>query len=70
MYRQVIAEVAQARGWAVHLYEAEAVERQAADLLGDRAAEILLGPRQTMGPPWAKDHRVALAATVVAAVAR
>jgi len=27
---------------------------------------VLKGPRGRLGPPWAKDHRVALAATVVA----
>ena len=31
-----------------------------------RADEVLHGPRTTLGPPWTKDHRVALAATVVA----
>ena len=24
------------------------------------------GPRATLGPPWAKDHRIALAATIMA----
>jgi hypothetical protein len=37
-----------------------------ANLLGERADEVLLGPRATLGPPWTKDHRVALAATIVA----
>lgn len=67
MYRQVLAELALDRGWDVHLYEAKTVERQAVALLGARADEILRGPRATLGPPWAKDHRVALAATVVSA---
>jgi hypothetical protein len=66
MYRQVLAEVAEARGWAVHLYDAKAVEAQASALLGDRADEVLHGPRKLLGPPWAKDHRVALAAVIVA----
>ena len=66
MYRQELAEVAHARGWEVHLYDAKAVVDQAARLLGDRAEEVLYGPRATLGPPWTKDHRVALAATVVA----
>jgi len=65
MYRQVLAELAHARGWAVHLYDAKAVEHQAARLLGARADEVLRGPRRALGPPWAKDHRVALAATVM-----
>jgi hypothetical protein len=66
MYRQVISEVAHARGWHVDLYDAKEVERQAAGVLGERAGEVLYGPRATLGPPWAKDHRVALAATIVA----
>ena len=66
MYRQELAELAHARGWDVHLYDAKAVLGQAADRLGPRAAEVLDGPRAALGPPWTKDHRVALAATVVA----
>lgn len=67
MYRQVIAVVAQARGWQVHQFDAKQVEDQAAGLLGARADDVLKGPRARLGPPWTKDHRVALAATVVAA---
>lgn len=66
MYRQVLAEVAEARGWTVHLYDAKTVERRASELLGPRAGEGQWGPRRTLGPPWAKDHRTALAATVLA----
>jgi hypothetical protein len=66
MYRQVLAELAHARGWAVHLYDVRDVESQAVDLLGDRADEVLRGPKVTLGPPWTKDHRIALAATVMA----
>ncbi|MFP3967482.1 hypothetical protein SMC26_34650 [Actinomadura fulvescens] len=70
MYRQVLAELAHARGWTVHLYDARTVERQAATLLAERAGEVLHGPRAVLGPPWAKDHRMALAATIVAAELR
>lgn len=66
MYREVLAEGAETRGWDVHLYEAKDVERQAANVLGDRAEEILYGLRAALGPPWTKDHRMALAATIVA----
>ena len=66
MYRQVLAEVARARGWEVHVYDAKDVEARAVNKLAERADEVLRGPRATMGPPWAKDHRMALAATVVA----
>ena len=65
MYRHVLSELAHARGWEVHLYDAKAVESQAAGILAERADEVLYGPRETLGPPWAKDHRVALAATIL-----
>jgi hypothetical protein len=66
MYRHLLAEVARTRGWEVHCYDAKHVERQAADVLGERADDVLRGPRAALGPPWTRDHRVALAATVVA----
>ena len=66
MYRQILAEQAGARGWDVHLYVARDREGQAARVLGDRADAVLSGPRETLGPPWTKDHRMALAATVLA----
>ena len=66
MYRQVLAELARARGWEVHLYDAKDVEARAAGKLGARADEVLRGPWARIGPPWAKDHRMALAATIVA----
>jgi hypothetical protein len=66
MYRQVLAEVARARGWHVHLYDAKQVIARAVSLLGERADGVLHGPRATLGPPWTKDHRTALAATIVA----
>jgi hypothetical protein len=66
IYCQVLAELAHTRGWAVHLYDAKDVEGQAATVLGTRAGEVLHGPRAVLGPPWAKDHRIALAATIMA----
>jgi hypothetical protein len=66
MYRQVLAEIAAARGWDVHLYDAKTVEGQAASKLAERADEVLRGPRTTLGPPWTVDHRRALAATILA----
>ena len=65
MYCKVLAQVARERGWAVHLYNAKGVEDEAAHILGERANELLYGPRATLGPPWSKDHRIALAATIV-----
>lgn len=66
MYRQVLAEVAGDRGWEVHRYAAKTVLGEAAARLGDRADEVIDGPRSRLGPPWTKDHRLALAATIVA----
>jgi hypothetical protein len=66
MYCQVVADLARGLGWAVHTYDAKTVEDDAALILGERADEVLRGPRATLGPPWSKDHRMALAATVVA----
>ncbi len=66
MYRQVLDDAARARGWAVHVFDAGDVVARAAALLGDRTDEVLHGPRAALGPPWTRDHRMALAATVVA----
>ena len=66
MYRQELSELAHARGWQVHCYDAKSVVGQASRVLAGRADEVLQGPRATLGPPWTKDHRVALAATIMA----
>jgi hypothetical protein len=66
MYRQVLCEQARARAWKVDFYDARDVVDQAVGVLAERADEVLRGPRAALGAPWAKDHRVALAATVVA----
>lgn len=65
MYLQILAEQAHTFGWQVHLYDAKAVEGQATRMLGTRATDILHGPRTELGPPWTKDHRTALSATVL-----
>jgi len=35
--------------------------------LKGRADEVLRAPRDRLGPPWTKDHRTALAATILTA---
>ena len=64
MYRHVLADLARTRGWTVHFYDAKTVEALATEMLGARADAVLQGPRATLGPPWGKDHRTALAATI------
>jgi hypothetical protein len=66
MYCQVLAECAHDRGWQVHLFDVREVEAQAAGIVGAGADDVLHGPRARLGPPWTKDHRVALASTIVA----
>jgi hypothetical protein len=66
MYCRVLAGRARVRGWAVHLFGAKAAGAQAARIPGARAGDAGRGPRATPGPPWARDHRIALAATIVA----
>jgi hypothetical protein len=65
MYCQVLAELARERAWVVHLYNSKEVEDEAVRILAERADEVLHGPRGTWGAPWSKDHRMALAATIV-----
>ncbi len=67
MYCQVLAEVAAEPGWDVSTVDAKNVEAEAVAILGRRADEVLHGLRKKFGPPWTKDHRIALAATVVTA---
>lgn len=61
MYRQALAAAAGARGWAVHWYDA----RNVALGIPDHLLEL----RQSIGPPWGKDHRVAMAAAIAAGAA-
>jgi hypothetical protein len=66
MYCKALADVGRTLGWDLHLYDAKHVEAEAVRVLGARADAVLFGPRKALGPPWSKDHRMALAATVVA----
>jgi hypothetical protein len=70
MYRQAIARAAEARGWAVHWYDAKKVLPAAGEAL--RIADIdahFVQVRKRIGPPWGNDHKVAMAAAIVAAQA-
>lgn len=66
MYRTALAEAARTRGWRIRTFETKAIEADALRALGRTDDEILRLPRAALGPPWTKDHRVALAATVAA----
>lgn len=71
MYRKALAAAAEARGWAVHWYDSKRVLASASEALGIEDLEAhFLQLRNSIGPPWSKDHKVAMAAAIVAARAR
>jgi hypothetical protein len=71
MYRKALAAAAEARGWAVHWYDARKVFGAASQALGIEDIEAhFFQLRKSIGPPWGKDHKVAMAAAIVAAMRR
>ena len=71
MYRKALAAATESRGWSVHWYDAKKVLDAASEAL--RIADFdahFLQLRRSIGPPWGKDHKVAMAAAIVAARAR
>jgi len=66
LYCQVLAAEARSRGWAVHRFDPKTVEAEAAAISGPRAAAVVAEARAHWGPPWTKDHRIALAAAICA----
>jgi hypothetical protein len=70
MYREALASAAQARGWAVHWYAAKNVLAAASQVLGvENFDAYFLQMRKDVGPPWNADHKLAMAAAIVAAKA-
>ncbi|HYJ11598.1 MAG TPA: hypothetical protein VEX18_21395 [Polyangiaceae bacterium] len=65
MYRQVLAESAVAKGWLVHWYDPKLVFAEAARALGRKSIDDLLETTgAALGPPWQKDHKLAMAAAI------
>jgi hypothetical protein len=70
MYRKALAFAAEARGWPVHWYDAKGVLGAARQALGVENLDAhFLQVRRAVGPPWNMDHKLAMAAAVVAAKA-
>src|SRR5215469_16097513 len=66
MYRKALASAAEARGWPVHWYDAKKVLDAASQALGVENLDAqFLQLRRTVGPPWNKDHKLAMAAALV-----
>ena len=70
MYRKALATAAEARGWPVHWYDAKSVLGAASQALGVENLDArFLRVRRDVGPPWTKDHKLAMAAAIVMASA-
>ena len=55
-------------GWVVHWYDAKKVFDAASEALRiDDLDAHFLQLRRSIGPPWGKDHKIAMAAAIVAA---
>ena len=70
MYRNALASAAEARGWPVHWYDAKSVLSAASQALRVENLDAhFLQVRRAVGPPWDKDHKLAMAAAIVTASA-
>jgi hypothetical protein len=68
MYRKALASAAEARGWPVHWYDAKKVLGAASQALRvESLDDHFLQMRRAIGPPWDKDHKLAMAAAIVTA---
>ena len=65
MYREALANAAEARGWSVHWYDREHVFRDAAVALGGEDIDAFLHAMgRAIGPPWQAKHKLAAAAAL------
>jgi hypothetical protein len=68
MYREILAAAAVGRGWPVYWYDPKQVLEAASQALGIDDFEVhFLLMRRSVGPPWSSDHKLAMAAAIVAA---
>jgi hypothetical protein len=67
MYREALAAAAAARGWPVYWYDAKNVFEAASEALRVEDFDAhFLHMRKAVGPPWNNDHKLAMAAAIVA----
>jgi hypothetical protein len=67
MYRQALAQAAEARGWSVHWYDRGHVFRDAAVQIGREDIDSFLSAMgRSIGPPWQAKHKLAAAAAIAA----
>jgi hypothetical protein len=71
MYREALADAAEARGWSVHWYDRERVFRDAAVALGGEDIDAFLNAMgRWIGPPWQAKHKLAAAAALAVGAPR
>lgn len=66
MYRMVLAEAAALRQWPIHWYAKKTVFTEADEVVSCDLDELLRETGRSIGPPWQKDHRMAMAAAILA----
>lgn len=65
MYRHALADAASSRGWSVDWYDARSVFVEAARALDLKTIDPHLAEvGRSLGPPWRKDHKIAIAAAL------
>lgn len=71
MYREALAEAADARGWSVCWYDRSTVFDNASKAIGaDEIDSVLRAMGRAAGPPWQAKHKLAAAAALAAAKMR
>lgn len=71
MYRNAIADAARARRWPVSWFSPKLVFAEAARALGRPSIDGLLRDTgKALGPPWTRDHKLAMAAGIACAGGR
>ena len=66
MYRKALARASEERGWQVHWFDPKTVYQRASEILGTDFEAHFVRLREVMGPPWNSDHKLAMAAAIVA----
>jgi len=67
MYRRALAAAAEQRGWNVQWFDSKSVVAEAGNALRLDFGDYFARMRRDVGPPWNNDHKLAMAAAVVAA---
>jgi hypothetical protein len=66
MHREALAAAAASKQWSVHWYVRKSVFADAGEEAGRHIDDLLRRIGESVGPPWRKDHRTAMAAAILA----